>query len=273
VAAIINPELSVPNTAALPNGEWFELDWLDAHEQGTPYQRSAIFISTPGRPERVDGVISVSPDDGQEIRGAFVLRGNLYIVKERSIHYTKDTGDVPSTWRVDQISSTIGTHSVNCAVVGDSYAVIANSNGVYIFDGAEPKKISQEIDDTWRANTGDLDGWIVVDSEYNRIFVKNGSYTYVCNVFEGFTPGMPSNGRGRKWTLWEHNGASSNQPVTGLRAVRDDNTIGIFIGRQMTANNNVPNSQAATFSAAPGNTTDPWYHTLGLPSATATIGF
>lgn len=269
-SAIINPELSVPNTAALPNGEWFELDWLDIHEQGTPYQRSALFISTPGRPERIDGVISVSPDDGQEIRGAFVLRGNLYVVKERSIHYTKDTGDVPSTWRVDQISSTIGTHSVNCAVVGDSYAVIANSNGVYIFDGAEPKKISQEIDDTWRANTGDLDGWIVVDSEYNRIFVKNGLYTYVCNVFEGFEPGTSNGGHGRKWTLWEHNGDSANQPVTGLRAVRDDGTMAIFIGRQMTANNDVLNSQAATFSASPGTTADPWYHTLGLPSASAT---
>lgn len=271
--AKVDPHLLVLSTDPLPNGEWFELDWMEAFEQKSPYQRSAVYVSRAGFPESLDGVITVNPDDGQEVRGCFVLRGNLYIVKERSLYYTRDTGDVPSQWRVDQVSASIGAISPHCAVNGDSNTVIANSNGVYVFDGAQPVKISQEIDDTWRANSNDLDAWIAIDNEYNRIFVKNGSYYYVCNFFDGLESGVHTGGRGRKWTLWEHSGSSANRASTGLMAVRDDDSLSLIIGRQATASNEVYDSVSSFYAGGyPGAAGNPWYHTLGLPAAPPVTG-
>src|SRR4029077_11969223 len=98
-------------------------------------------------PESYDGVsgfLSVSENDGQSVRAAFLLRERLYLVKDRSLHVTEDDGvNEPASWTVNQVSKTVGTLSVAGVDTGEDWAVIAGRAGIYIFDGGEPIKISQ----------------------------------------------------------------------------------------------------------------------------------
>ena len=43
----------------------------------------------------------------------------------------------------------MGTLSVNGVDAGDDWAVIADRTGLYVFDGGDPLKISQEIQPLW----------------------------------------------------------------------------------------------------------------------------
>lgn len=103
-------------------------------------------VNDPESYDGVNGMMLVSPNDGQRITNAFVLRNNLYIVKERALYVTTDDGvNEPALWAIEQISNRVGTPSVHGVAMGEQAAVIAGENGVYVFDGSPPQKISQEI--------------------------------------------------------------------------------------------------------------------------------
>ena len=94
--------------------------------------------------------MSVSENDGQTVRAAFVLRENLYLVKDRSIYVTADDGvNEPASWTINEVSVTVGTPSVAGVDTGEDWAVIAGRAGMYIFDGGQVVKISQEIQPLW----------------------------------------------------------------------------------------------------------------------------
>jgi hypothetical protein len=132
----------------------------------------------------VTGVISPQPFDGQGVRCMFKLREFLYIVKERSLYVTQDDGiNEPANWSIHQVSGSVGTPSVNGVAIGEDWAIIANRNGLYLFTGGEPTKISQEI----QSNQTDIplkfywDNvdwsvgqflWTLVDTLNRRIFVS-----------------------------------------------------------------------------------------------------
>jgi hypothetical protein len=57
--------------------------------------------------------MSVSENDGQTVRAAFLLRERLYFVKDRSLHVTQDDGvNEPASWTINEVSSAVGTPSV-----------------------------------------------------------------------------------------------------------------------------------------------------------------
>lgn len=153
------------------------------------------------------GVIDVSPNDGQEIRNVYPLRGNLYIFKERSTHMTQDTGDEPATWTTEVVSSTVGTPSVHGVGVGESWLVITARDGLYMFDGGQMQKISQEIQPTWDAFdwTKGEQMYCTVDIAKQTIIVggpKTGGgwqQLRLCYV-GGFGDPLQGNGNGRAWS-------------------------------------------------------------------------
>jgi hypothetical protein len=110
---------------------------------------SVVRASRVNDPESYDGVqglMVVAPNDGQRITNAFVLRNNLYIVKERSLYVTADDGvNEPALWAIQEVSNRVGTPSIHGVAMGDQAAVIAGQDGVYVFDGSPPQKLSQEI--------------------------------------------------------------------------------------------------------------------------------
>ena len=113
--------------------------------------------------------MSVSEDDGQTVRAAFLLRENLYFVKDRSIYQTADDGvNEPALWTINEVSVTVGTPSVQGVDTGEDWAVIAGQAGMYIFDGGEPVKISQEIQPLW-----DQINWAAGDTLWVRVDTRN----------------------------------------------------------------------------------------------------
>ena len=110
----------------------------------------ASLADNPESYDGVDGLLSVAENNGQAVRAAFVLRDQLYFVKEHSIYSTQDDGvNEPAGWTLSEVSTTVGTPSVDGVDTGEDWAVIADRSGLYIFDGGEPVKISQEIQPLW----------------------------------------------------------------------------------------------------------------------------
>ena len=129
----------------------------------------ASFADDPESYDGVSGYLGVSEADGQSVRAAFVLRERLYFVKDRSCFVTADDGvNEPAAWTITEVSQTVGTPSVNGVGTGEDWAVIASRSGIYIFDGGEPVKLSQEIQPLW-----DQINWAAGQTLWVRVDTRN----------------------------------------------------------------------------------------------------
>jgi hypothetical protein len=150
---------------------------LEIFPTSNPFNVSQVRACAAENPESYDaltGVLSVAESNGQAVRAAFKLREQLYFVKEHSLYVTQDDGtNEPDRWAINEVSRTIGTPSVNGVDVGEDWAVVAGREGLYIFGGSEPVKISQEIQPTWDQinwQYGDT-LWVRADTRNKRILV------------------------------------------------------------------------------------------------------
>src|SRR5690242_1089435 len=161
-----------PNT-----GGQFYVDGVEIFPTATPVNASLVRASRVEDPESYDGInglLSVAENNGQAIRAAFKLRERLYFVKEHSLHVTQDDGtNEPSLWSIAEVSRRLGTPSVRGVGIGEDWVVIAHRTGLYIFNGGEPIKISQEIQPTWNQINWQYGHtlWVAVDTKERRIFV------------------------------------------------------------------------------------------------------
>jgi hypothetical protein len=177
-------------------------------------------------------------NDGQAIRSAFVIRNNLYFVKERSLYVTSDNGTTePAFWDVEQVSNSTGTPSVHGVGIGEDWVVIAARAGLYLFNGGEPQKLSQEIQPTWDAINWQYGStlWVTVDTQHKRIYVgaPMGTATAPSEILmldytEGFSDPLWASasvpGNSRKWAPWFISANSA-----GL-IERTNGTAALFLG-------------------------------------------
>lgn len=193
---------------SVTSGKTVDVSRIEVYDVESKRGFSTLDISRVDDPESFDvvlGRVTVSPNDGQEVRNAFPLRGNLYIAKERSIYVTQDNGQEPAFWNNEIVSSTVGTPSVHGVGMGDGWVVIASRDGLYYFDGGAPQKVSQEIQPTW-----DLFDW----TKGERLYCDVNTLTQTVviggptaagwqqlrlNYVDGW--GNPlADGNGRKWS-------------------------------------------------------------------------
>jgi hypothetical protein len=213
------------------NAGYFIVDNIEIFPTAQPVNGSLVRASRTEDPESYDGVngiLSVAENNGQTIRAAFRLRERLYFVKERSLHVTEDDGvNEPSLWSVSEVSRAVGTPSVNGVDTGEDWAIIADRNGLYLFSGAEPVKISQEIQPLWDQINWSAGHtlWVRVDQRNQRILVGApfgtatspnkilvldyrglASADEIASVapvhFSTFTGKLFAVGKARKWSPW-----------------------------------------------------------------------
>jgi hypothetical protein len=235
------------------SGAGFIIDNIEIFPTAAPYNASLVRASRAEDPESYDGVsgfLSISENDGQAVRAAFRLRERLYFVKERSFYVTEDDGvNEPASWTINEVSRTVGSPSVAGVDTGEDWAVIAGRAGMYIFDGGEPVKISQEIQPLWdQINwAAGQTLWVRVDTRNrrilcgvpigaatspNRIFVLDyRSLTDASEIgalgsvlFSTLSGKLYAVGRSRKWCPWN---ITSNSCAL---AERSDGTSQIFLG-------------------------------------------
>jgi hypothetical protein len=244
------PETSLPGDLMLqvyadgtpaPSGESFLVDNIEIFPTNAADNASVVRASRNSDPESYDGVlglVEIDVNDGQAIRAAFVIRNNLCFAKERSLYVTSDNGTgEPAAWNVEQVSNSTGTPSAHGVGIGEDWVVIASRAGLYLFNGGEPQKLSQEIEPTWDAINWQRGSslWVTVDTQHKRIYVgvPMGAATAPNEVLmldytEGFQDPLwmsaSAPGLSRKWAPWFISANSA-----GL-IERPDGTAALFLG-------------------------------------------
>jgi len=228
-------------------------DNIEIYPTTQPYNASIVRASLVEDPESydgVDGLLSVTENNGQAVRAAFVLRDQLYFVKEHSIYSTRDDGvNEPANWTLSEVSTSVGTPSVDGVDTGEDWAVIADRSGLFIFDGGEPIKISQEIQPLWDTINWQYGYtlWVRVDTRAKRILVSvpiapatqpnrvlvldyrglstaSDIATYASVHSSSMTGRLICTSRSRKWAPWN---IAAN---SGALIERSDGTAQFFIG-------------------------------------------
>jgi len=227
-AQLFPPQISIPSDMVLrvyadgvpaPSGESFLADNIEIFPTLQPQNASIVCASRALNAESYDGIsglMEVAENNGQGIRAAFTLRNYLYFVKERSLFVTTNDGvNEPDLWSIEEVSNKVGTPSAHGVGIGEEWAVIAGRAGLYLFDGGNPVKLSQEIQPTWDAINWQFGSrlWVQVDTEHKRILVgvpmgsaTQPSQVLVLDYTEGFSDPLATMltapGHGRKWTQW-----------------------------------------------------------------------
>ncbi|HEU5410596.1 MAG TPA: hypothetical protein VFU57_06225 [Candidatus Acidoferrales bacterium] len=285
-APLLPFELSLPDDLVLqvyadgtpsPSGESFFLDCIEIFPTNAAQNPSVVRASRNSDPEAYDGVqglIEVAPNNGQAIRSAFVIRNNLYFVKERSLYVTTDNGtSEPAFWDVEEVSNSVGTPSVHGVGIGEDWVVIASRTGLYLFAGGEPQKLSQEIQPTWDAINWQYGStiWVTVDTQHKRIYVgvPMGAATSPNEILtldysEGFGDPLLADGTGasRKWAPWF---ISAN---CGALIERANGTAAFFLGNN-SANGKICQLTDGAFSDD-GAAINSYYSTAFLSRTGAT---
>jgi hypothetical protein len=202
-----------------PAGEAILVDNIEVFRTNAPQNPSLVRASGTDKPEAYDGVtglMSVAENNGQGIRAAFKLRNYLYFVKEHSLYVTATDGvNEPALWQIEEVSNKVGTPSAHGIGFGEGWVVIAGRSGLYLFDGGELIKISQEIQPTWDAINWQYGHrlWVQVDTQHKRILVgvPMGAATQPNQILmldytEGFGDPLAAMlvapERSRKWAPW-----------------------------------------------------------------------
>lgn len=201
-------------------GEFFLVDEIEIWPSDRELNPSTVRVSDPDDPEFYDsvtGLISVAQDNGESLRAVFVIRDILYFVKERSLWATRDNGlGPPSTWTVEEVSPVVGTFSPHGVGIAEDWVIIAGQEGVYLFDGGRPVKLSNEIDAEWRRIHWKFSHtmWVIVHAEEERFMIgypdtrtvpsmEEPDRIWMMDYQEGFGNPLVNNGRGRHWARWE----------------------------------------------------------------------
>jgi len=134
----------------IANGADIEIDRIEIFPTNQPVLTTNVRASYVDNPESFD-IISgnLSRDDNPEpFVGAFEMYDQLYLEKPAARYSTRDVANAePDGWSIREVSNRTGSFGPAAFDVGEEWQVSANRDGVYIFSGRQPVKISQEI---WR---------------------------------------------------------------------------------------------------------------------------
>jgi hypothetical protein len=222
----------------MTNGGFIVVENIEIFPTQTPVTNGwrLSYINDPESFDGVTGLIQVRAGDGQLPRAAWTVRNNLYLWKDHYTCYTTDDGkSEPSGWSVNEVSSTIGCVGPDALDGTEEWVAFVDHSGVYIINGGDPIKVSQEIAED-ASNTGKITMksvnwaaastiWLRIDDVNKRILIGapvNGATSpnvifvmdYKFNptaeyitagpgvVFSSFSGKIISHGGARKWTVW-----------------------------------------------------------------------
>lgn len=243
------------------NNGTFLIDSIEPYQQNVPFNYSTARFSHSFNPESFDsvtGTIQVRPNDGQQLRAGFPIRGNQYLAKDHYLCYVTDDGvNEPASWPVNEVSATVGICGPNAVDWTEEWATFAERSGLYVIWGGDPVKVTPEIQED-ASRTGKIVWnsinwaygftiWVRIDRANKRILVGapvNGAtqpnvvfvldYKWLDTAqdiaaspmvtYSAFTGKILAHGRGRRWTYWN---ISSNSMCF---AERNDGTVQPFFG-------------------------------------------
>ena len=165
-------------------GQSVSVDELMIYPQNQPLLSTSVRGSYVINPETFDGVtgtLGVDQLNGKPIRCLDILRDNLYITKDGAFYSTTDNGTTePNQWQISTISDVVGSPSIFGTCVGEEFIAMVSQKGLYLYNGQEPVKISQEEQSRFDAINWNSRGpvWMINDIKGRRIMIGvpvNGS--------------------------------------------------------------------------------------------------
>ena len=161
------------------------IDRIDPYPTEIPVLTTTVFGSYAGLPEQVDAVtggVFFSSENQQPVNGAMVLYDTFYGLKAwagktpgSSLYSLQKSSDLePAQWDEPEVAQRAGGAIGPLAFdLGEQWFLGASRNGLYLFVGGQPGKISQEIYQVWNAiNWGAAQTiWVKVDLNARRIYV------------------------------------------------------------------------------------------------------
>jgi hypothetical protein len=269
-------------------GGYVLIENIEPYQTDTPYNLDQVRASYSGDPASFDtqtGKLRL-PKAASEtvIAMAPLLDNKLYLFTQYGIYSTQDDGsNEPSKWAVTIVSTRCGCLSIRSVAVGESWVIIAAKQGIYIFWGGEPVRISTEIQPEWDRINWAFQNLVYAEVDWGaqRIHVgapidgaTHPNAEFVCDYSQlantdGFTsalniassPQVTSDGellpKARKWTVW-------NISAMACRLVyRSDNTQ-ILLRGNATETGKVY-YQDTSFLSDDGSAIDSQYQTAFFP--------
>jgi hypothetical protein len=229
--------VSLENTPSL-NG-YVLIENIEPFQTNFPYNLDQVRASLSGDPASFlsdTGKLRLPQAASETVIAMFpLLDSKLYMVTQYGIYSTQDDGsNEPSKWPVSIVSTRCGCLSIRAVAVGEAWAIIVAKQGIYIFWGSEPVRISTEIQPDWDTVNWAFANLIYAEVDWGsqRIHVGapvNGSAypnaEFVCDYSQlantdglitalaiASSPQVTSSGdilpKARKWTLWNINAMS-----------------------------------------------------------------
>lgn len=162
-------------------GSDVEIDRIEIFDTNIPILTTTVYGSYSGLPEQVDAItgnVVFSSENFQPVNGAVVMYDTFYALKGdlngTSLYSLQASGNLePAQWQEPEVAQKSGSIGTLAYDFGEQWIVMANRNGIYLFDGGQPHKITQEIYQVWDSINWDAGQtiWIKNDVVHRRLFV------------------------------------------------------------------------------------------------------
>ena len=137
-----------------------EIDRIEVFPTAIPILTTTVYGSYAGLPEQVDSVtgqVKFESENQQPVNGAVVMYDTLYGLKGwagtapgASLYSLQASANLePAQWQEPEVAQKSGAIGVLAYDFGEQWIVMANRNGLYLFEGGQPGKINHEIIQVW----------------------------------------------------------------------------------------------------------------------------
>lgn len=158
-----------------------EIDRIEVFPTKIPILATTVYGSYAGLPEQVDGVTGqgkFTSQNQQPVNGGVVMYDTFYGLKgigpSASMYSWQQSPNLePADWDIPEVAQRSGACGPMAFDFGEQWIVMACRNGVYLYEGGQPGKISQEIFQVWDAINWKYAEtiWVKNDVTNRRLFI------------------------------------------------------------------------------------------------------
>ena len=135
---------------------------MEVYPTAIPVLTTTVYLSYAGLYEQVDavtGAVVFSSENQQPVNGAVVMYDTFYALKGwagtapgASLYSLQSSANLePAQWQEPEVAQKSGAIGVLAYDFGEQWIVMANRNGLFLFEGGQPGKINHEIIQIWDA--------------------------------------------------------------------------------------------------------------------------
>lgn len=148
------------DATSMAAGADIEIDRIEIYPTAIPVLTTTVYFSYAGLPEQVDAVtgqVVFQSENQQPVNGAAVMYDTFYGMKGwagtapgASLYSLQSSSNLePAQWQEPEVAQKSGAIGVLAYDFGEQWIVMANRNGLFLFEGGQPGKINHEIIQVW----------------------------------------------------------------------------------------------------------------------------